>query len=79
MSMSGPFNPVGQPDPGDAPVDSTSLSEIDRERGQAEQVTSGIDDQSPTGADGPAADGTDGQPVFRTPQPGDRLHPEDLG
>ncbi|WP_181420454.1 hypothetical protein [Curtobacterium sp. MCBD17_023] len=80
MSMSAPFNPVGQPDPEGAPVDSESLSEIDRERGQAEQVEAGIDNQEPAtdGADRREALQPDGDPVFRTPHPGDRLHPDDL-
>jgi hypothetical protein len=88
MSMSAPFDPEQQGS--DVPVDGSDASELEVEEGRAADG-SGSDSGSVSGgvsstseeADASAErlhdeDEAGGGPVFRRPQPGDRLHADDL-
>ncbi|WIB26387.1 hypothetical protein [Curtobacterium sp. MCSS17_015] len=87
MSMSAPFDPT-QPG-GDVPVDGSDQDELEVEeaRGASAPETSGADvsgaEVTGNPGDSPVRhddeDEAGGGPVFRTPNPGDRLHPDDLG
>lgn len=88
MSMSAPFDPQQQGS--DVPVDGSDQDELEVEESRAAPPA-----DEPSGADVSGADATGdpgdspvrhddedaagGGPVFRTPHPGDRLHPGDLG
>lgn len=87
MSMSAPFDP--QQPGSDVPVDGSDQDELEVEESRG--TASGSE---PSGADVTGADATGdavdspvrhddedeagGGPVFRRPQPGDRLHADDL-
>lgn len=92
MSMSTPFDP--QQPGADLPVDGTvpddaDQTELELEEDRGTEVGPDVVDLGTVDpSDGPVADDNDddhededeagGGPVFRRPQPGDRLHPEDL-
>jgi hypothetical protein len=87
MSMSAPFDPEEQSS--DVPVDGSDQDEL-----EVEQSRGSAGGGEPSGADVSGADAAGdpgdspvrhddedeagGGPVFRTPEPGDRLHPDDL-
>jgi hypothetical protein len=87
MSMSAPFDPEQQGTT--VPVDGSDQDEL-----EVEQSRGTTDDAVPSGSDVSGADAAGdpghslvrhddedeagGGPVFRTPQPGDRLHADDL-
>jgi hypothetical protein len=86
MSMSAPFDPEQQGS--DVPVDGSDASELEVEEGRA---AAGSDSGSVSGAVSSTSEEADasaerlqdedeagGGPVFRRPQPGDRLHADDL-
>ncbi|WIE72032.1 hypothetical protein [Curtobacterium sp. MCJR17_020] len=76
MSMSTPFDPEQQ---GAAnPVDGSDEAELEIEEDRGADV--GEDSADPTASPvrHDAEDEAGGGPVFRRPQPGDRLHPGDL-
>ncbi|PYY41461.1 hypothetical protein [Curtobacterium sp. MCPF17_046] len=93
MSMSAPFDPMQQGS--DVPVDGSDQDELEVEEARGATGGPESSGSEPSGADvsGAAAIGNPGDspvrhddedeagggPVFRTPEPGDRLHPEDLG
>jgi hypothetical protein len=87
MSMSAPFDPQQQGT--DVPVDGSDQDELEVEESRATAAgePSGADVSGAEAAGDPAAspvrhddeDEAGGGPVFRTPHPGDRLHPGDLG
>ncbi|WP_420363178.1 hypothetical protein AABM26_01875 [Curtobacterium aetherium] len=88
MSMSAPFDPQQQGS--DVPVDGS-----DQDGLEVEESLAAASGSEPSGADVSGADAAGdpaqspvrhddedeagGGPVFRTPEPGDRLHPDDLG
>jgi hypothetical protein len=86
MSMSAPFDPEQQGS--DVPVDGSDASELEVEEGRAAE---GSDSGSVSGAVSSTSDEADasserlhdedeagGGPVFRRPQPGDRMDAADL-
>jgi hypothetical protein len=93
MSMSAPFDPMQQGS--DVPVDGSDQDELEIEEARGASGGTESSGSEPSGADVSGADATGnpgdspvrhddedeagGGPVFRTPHPGDRLHPEDLG
>jgi hypothetical protein len=82
MSMSAPFDPEQQGS--DVPVDGSDASELEVEEGRAgaEQVSGAVSSTSAEAAASPERlhdeDEAGGGPVFRRPQPGDRLDADDL-
>jgi len=77
MSMSTPFDPE-QPS-GSVPVDGSDESEIEVEEDRGSDVGEDSADPSTSPASHEDEDEAGGGPVFRRPQAGDRLHPDDLG
>ncbi len=72
MSMSAPFDPE-QPD-ASVPVDGSDPTELEVE----EERGADAGDPSVSPVDHRDEDEAGGGPVFRRPQAGDRLHPDDL-
>lgn len=76
MSMSTPFDPE---QPGHSiPVDGSDESELEVEEDRGADVGPVAGDPSVSPVGHSDEDEAGGGPVFRRPQPGDRLHPEDL-
>lgn len=77
MSMSTPFDPE---QPGaDVPVDGSDASELEVEEDRGADVGEDAGDPSVSPVDHEDEDEAGGGPVFRRPQAGERLHPDDLG
>lgn len=86
MSMSAPFDPEQQGS--DVPVDGSDASELEVEEGRAAagadsgSVSGGVSTTSDEADASPARlhdeDEAGGGPVFRRPQPGDRMDAADL-
>lgn len=76
MSMSTPFDPE---QPGaSVPVDGSDATELELEEDRGADVGPDSPDPSVLPVDRHDEDEAGGGPVFRRPQPGDRLHSEDL-
>jgi hypothetical protein len=76
MSMSAPFDPE-QPG-GSVPVDGSDEDELQVEEDRGADVGPDSVDPSASPVDHHDEDEAGGGPVFRRPQAGDRLHPDDL-
>jgi len=76
MSMSAPFDPEQQGR--SIPVDGSDESELEMEEDRGADVGDDSADPSVSPVSHHEEDETGGGPVFRRPQPGDRLHPGDL-
>ncbi|MGW8430142.1 hypothetical protein ACWGJ9_03370 [Curtobacterium citreum] len=76
MSMSAPFDPE---QPGaDLPVDGSDATELEVEEDRGADVGPDAADPTRGPVDHHEEDEAGGGPVFRRPQAGDRLHPDDL-
>jgi hypothetical protein len=79
MSTSEPFLPSGEArpegDPRDREIDSDVDADVNEEAGVHDPAADTAADASPAAASGGSAPS---DPVFRTPQPGERLSPEAL-
>jgi hypothetical protein len=79
MSTSEPFLPSGEArpegDPRDREIDSDVDADVNEEAGVHDPAGDPVADASPAAASGGS---TPSDPVFRTPQPGERLSPDAL-
>jgi len=76
MSMSTPFDP--QQSGADVPVDGSDETEVEIEEDRGADVGPDSVDPSTSPVSHEDEDEAGGGPVFRRPQAGDRLHPDDL-